>query len=151
MGYLSLALWILLCEGVGVVSGIFTARAIPDWYRSLRKPSFNPPNWVFGPVWTALYLMMAIAAWIVSAGSNPTFALVLFIVQLGLNFLWSMLFFGAKRPGLAFTEVVLLWAMIVATTVAFFSVDVRAGWLMVPYVLWCTFAAVLNGAIVRLN
>ena len=148
---MSLAIWILLCEGVGIVSGLLTARAVDGWYRTLRKPSFNPPNWVFGPVWTLLYLLMAVAAWMVWRGERPELPIALFVIQLALNFFWSLLFFGAKRPALAFAEILLLWSAIFGTTTAFFAVNAVAGWLMVPYLLWCTFAAALNGAIVRLN
>ena len=151
MSILSLVLWIVLCQGVGIVSGLFTVRAIPTWYKTLNKPSFNPPNWVFGPVWTILYLMMAVAAWIVSESPHPVLGISLFLIQLALNFLWSLIFFGAKRLGLAFTEILFLWTAIASTTLSFFAVDSRAGLLMVPYLLWCTFAAVLNGAIAKLN
>lgn len=134
-----------------MVSGFFTARAIPGWYRELRKPSFNPPNWIFGPVWTLLYFMMGVAAWMVSQTPSPVLPLALFLIQLTLNFFWSLIFFGAKRPGLALTEIFFLWSAILLTMLSFFSVDARAGWLMLPYLLWCSFATLLNREIVRLN
>ena len=129
--------------------------ARPDeWYRALHKPWFNPPGWVFGPVWTLLYASMAVAAWMLwrrrgfRAARIP---LMLFALQLVLNAAWTPLFFGLHRPGLAFAEIVLLWLAIAATVAAFFR-DVRwAGWLMTPYLAWVSFAAVLNFALWRMN
>jgi tryptophan-rich sensory protein len=136
------------------VGGLVTSGSVHSWYPILVKPSWNPPSWVFGPVWTALYTMMAVAAWLVCrragwGGAKP--ALVLFAVQLVLNAAWSPLFFGWHRIGLAFVDIVLLWAAIVATTVAFWRVTTLAGWLFVPYLAWVSFAAVLNFVIWRMN
>lgn len=124
------------------------------WYAELSKPAWNPPGWVFGPVWTALYAMMAVAAWLVwqrggwRAQRGP---LTLYVVQWALNALWTPLFFGLQRPGLAFAELLILLAAIGATVVAFRRVRPAAAWLLVPYALWGIFAAILNGTIWRLN
>jgi len=124
------------------------------WYASLVKPSWNPPNAIFGPVWTALYVFMGVAAWLVwrkVSFSGASAALILFIVQLALNALWSYLFFGQHRPGLAFIDIIALWAAILVVAALFWRVDRRAGGLMVPYVVWVTFASYLNFVLWRLN
>ena len=125
-----------------------------DWYAALHKPSWNPPPWVFGPAWTFLYITMAVAAWLVwreGGWKAQRRALGLFIVQWFLNALWTPLFFGAHRPGVAFGEIVLLWLAIAATLVAFWRVKKAAGLLLVPYLAWVSFAAALNFTIWRLN
>ena len=139
---------------VGGLSGLVTAQGVQEWYPTLVKPSFNPPSWVFGPVWTLLYLMMGIAAFLVwqkgwESEAVKT-ALAFFAIQLILNGLWSILFFGMRAPGLALAEILLLWASIGLTTVLFWRVTPVAGMLL-PYQAWVTFAAVLNGAIWVLN
>jgi len=140
---------------VGGLSGFATARGVQVWYPTLVKPSFNPPSWVFGPVWTVLYVMMGISAFLVwQKGWNHRAvraALILFTIQLVLNGLWSVLFFGVQSPGLAFLEILILWAFIAGTTVQFWRVDPLAGTLLLPYAAWVSFAAVLNGAIWMLN
>jgi tryptophan-rich sensory protein len=149
-----LILFLVVCFAVSGISGIVTADSVGGWYAGLNKPSFNPPNWIFAPVWTALYAMMAIAAWRVwrVAGlENAVGALTLFGVQLLLNFLWSMIFFGAHSLGYALAEIVILLVAIVATLLAFWRHDRIAGWLFVPYAAWVSFATVLNAAIWRLN
>jgi translocator protein len=126
----------------------------PQWYAELRTPPWSPPAWVFGPVWTALYSMMAVAAWLVwraNGFGGTRLALSVFLVQLGLNAAWSGLFFGLQRPGLAFAEIVVLWWAILATLVLFWKHNRVAGWLLVPYLAWVTFAAALNYSIWRLN
>ena len=132
--------------------GIF---AMPgEWYASLRKPSWNPPGWIFGPVWTALYAMMAVAAWLVwrrGGFAAQRRALTMFLVQLALNAAWTPLFFGLHWPGVAFAEIVLLWLAIGATLFAFRPVSRVAAWLLVPYLAWVSFAAVLNFELWRLN
>jgi tryptophan-rich sensory protein len=127
---------------------------VSGWYAEIAKPSWTPPGWLFGPVWTVLYVMMAAAAWLVwrTAGwpaARP--ALILFGVQLLLNAAWTPIFFGLHRPGLAFAEILALWAAIGATLVAFWRVFPAAALLLVPYWLWVSFASVLNCAIWRLN
>jgi tryptophan-rich sensory protein len=147
--------WIGLAIFVGICLGaIATTPEIEGWYKTIEKPSWNPPDYIFGPVWTTLYVMMAVAAWMVwkqdgfKAAAAP---LTLFVVQLGLNVAWSWIFFGMHQPGWAFVEIVILWLAIVAMTIAFFRRSKVAGGLMVPYLAWVSFASVLNFTIWRLN
>lgn len=145
---------VVLCFAASGLGGLFTAASVRDWYPALAKPSFTPPSAVFGPVWTVLYLMMAVAAWLVWRGrglSRAALPLGLFAVQLALNVAWSALFFGLRRPGAGFVDIVALWAAIVATTVAFWPVSRAAGALMLPYLAWVSFAGVLNWSIWRMN
>ena len=142
------------CYGAAAVGGLFTARAVADWYPTLAKPSWTPPSWVFGPVWTVLYGMMALAAWLVwlRRGRRPWgAAVVVFVVQLVLNAAWSPLFFGLHRPGIAFVDIAALWAALAVTVWLFFRVRWAAGVLLAPYLLWVSFAGALNFAIWRLN
>lgn len=151
---LGLMVFVFLCFGVAALGSIATAPNIPNWYAGLVKPSWTPPNWIFGPVWSALYFCMAVAAWLVWQRGGLLRArapLILFGVQLGLNLLWSWIFFGLKMPGVAFLEVVLLWAAIAATILAFWQRSTTAAILMTPYLIWVTFAGALNSAIWRLN
>ena len=137
--------------GLGVAA---TSTSVGGWYQTLAKPSWNPPAWLFGPVWSALYLMMAVAAWLVWRGHGwkaARSALIWFGVQLAFNVLWSFLFFGMQRPGLAFAEIIALWLSIVATCFAFQGKSVTAAWLLAPYLAWTSFAVLLNFAIWRLN
>ena len=140
---------------VGGLSGFATSRGVDTWYPTLIKPSFNPPAWVFGPTWTVLYILMGVAlvlVWRQGLGKpGVRLALALFAVQLVLNALWSILFFGLQSPEWAFAEIILLWLAIVATLWAFRSVTPAAGWFLVPYLAWVSFAAVLNGSIWILN
>lgn len=146
-----LAGWVVLCF-LAPALGAFTG---PDgWYASLHKPSWNPPGWVFGPVWTLLYTMMAVAAWLVwrrGGLRQQRWPLSLFLAQLVLNAAWTPLFFGLHRPGLALVDIVLLWLALVATITAFRRVHRGAGWLLVPYLAWVSFAAVLNFVLWRMN
>jgi len=154
MRALTLVLLIVLCQAIGLLGARWTAPEIPVWYRVLRKPSFNPPSWIFGPVWTLLYVLMAVAAWritLLPASPLRTAALALFAVQFALNLLWSWIFFRRHRIAAALAELVLLWMVIAATAFAFARIDPPAAWLMVPYLAWTTFAALLNAAIVRGN
>jgi tryptophan-rich sensory protein len=140
---------------IGGLSGFATARGVDTWYPTLAKPSFNPPAWVFGPTWTVLYILMGVALFLVWRQGLDTpgvkLALTLFAVQLALNGLWSILFFGMQSPAWAFAEILLLWLAIVATLWAFWRLMPVAGWLLVPYLAWVSFAAVLNGSIWILN
>ena len=140
---------------VGGLSGFATARGVDGWYPTLAKPPFNPPAWVFGPTWTVLYILMGVALFLVWRRGLDTsgvkLALVVFAVQLALNALWSILFFGMQSPAWAFAEILLLWLAIVATLWAFWRLSPVAGGLLVPYLAWVSFAAVLNGAIWILN
>ncbi len=140
---------------VGGLSGFATAGGVDTWYPTLAKPSFNPPAWVFGPTWTVLYILMGVALFLVwrQGPSTPgvRLALTVFAVQLILNGLWSIIFFGMQSPGWAFAEIILLWLAIVATLWSFWRRTPAAGWLLVPYLVWVSFAAVLNGSIWILN
>ena len=145
---------LVICFGAAGLGSALTTPSISGWYSALRKPSWTPPNWLFGPVWSALYLAMAIAAWLVwrRAGvSSAKIALTLFVLQLVLNVGWSAIFFTLHTPGFAFAEIVLLWLLILATAASFWPVSQAAGWLMVPYLCWVGFAAALNYAVWRLN
>lgn len=122
-----------------------------DWYRGLAKPAWTPPGWVFGPAWTLLYMLMATAAWRVWKRVGWTLPLRCWLVQLALNAAWTPIFFGLQQPAWAFAEIVLLWLAIAATLRQFLTIDRAAGWLLVPYLLWVTFASALNFAIWRLN
>lgn len=139
---------------VGFVSGFATASSVDGWYATIVKPSFNPPNWIFAPVWTTLYILMGIASYLVwkqPATTQRNNALRLYGVQLFLNFWWSMLFFGLQSPGWAMIEIILLLASILATMLAFRKQSVLASWLLLPYLLWVSFATALNVAIWQLN
>lgn len=143
---------ILLCLAVGALGGYVTVGAIDTWYRPLAKPDWTPPDWLFGPVWTALYVMMAIAAWLVWRTQDRIGpAMVLFFSQLALNFAWSFLFFGARSPWLGVVDIAFLWVAVLLTMVVFFSKSRIAGWLFVPYLMWVSFAAALNVAVWQLN
>lgn len=144
----------LICFGASAIGAIFTTPSIDGWYATLNRPSYAPPNWIFGPVWTLLYAMMAVAVWMVWKTEVTRFrrvSLVLFLVQLILNVLWSGLFFGLQNPFLAFWEILLLWGLILATTISFSRVSKPASGLMIPYLLWVSFAAVLNYGFWTLN
>ncbi len=143
-----------ICFAVAGLGAYWTTEAIPTWYATLRKPSWNPPNWVFGPVWSILYAMMAVSAWLVwrrAEFEGARVALAVFAVQLALNLGWSGVFFRLKQPGWAFAEIVLLWLVIAATIVRFRRISATAASLLVPYLLWVSFATALNAAIWRLN
>jgi len=152
---LTLAILLGLAYAAGAVGSVFTARSVGTWYQDLAKPSWTPPGWVFGPVWTLLYTMMGLAAWLVwlrgTSARTAEGPLAAWGVQLVLNAVWSALFFGLRRPDLALAELAALWCVVLATTVLFWCRSRAAGWLMVPYVLWTTFAGALNFAIWRLN
>lgn len=146
-----LAGWLLLTFAAAALGGLFMPG---EWYSRLQKPVWNPPNWIFGPVWTALYIAMAVAAWLVWRHGGWTAqrpALGWFLVQLGLNALWTPLFFGLRNPGLAFAEIVLLWLAILATLRAFWVAHRLAGALLLPYLAWVSFAAALNYTLWQLN
>ncbi len=154
MRWISLIGWILLCYAVAGVSGASTASAVDGWYRTLVRPSFAPPNWVFGPVWTLLYTMMAVAVWrvwVLPASGLRTLGIMLFLVQLALNFGWTWIFFGQHRIGAALVEIVALWLAIAATMVTFGRISPLATWLLAPYLVWVTFATALNVGFYRLN
>lgn len=141
--------------GAAAIGSVFTSRSIPDWYETLISPSFAPPNWVFAPVWTILYALMAVAFFLVwRQGLRDGFsrlAIGAFVVQLALNALWSYLFFGAQNIGLALVEICFLWFAILLTAALFWKLNRVSAWLLLPYLLWVTFAAVLNFSFFLLN
>ena len=149
--FFALAGWVLLCFAAAAMGGLFMPG---EWYASLKKPLWNPPGWIFGPVWSALYMMMAVAAWLVwrqGGWDKQRKPLLLFLAQLALNAFWTPLFFGLHWTGVAFAEILLLWVAIAWTITAFRPVHRVAAWLLVPYLAWVSFAAVLNGTLWRLN
>jgi benzodiazapine receptor len=148
---------VLLCEAAGATGSIYTYDSVRDWYPMLEKPSFTPPSWVFGPVWTMLYAMMGVSLYLASQCRTEEnhdlwqASRVLFGIQLVLNVLWSYVFFGRRSAGWALVEILFLWVAIVATTWAFSKISRTAGLLLLPYLLWTSFAVVLNHSIWRLN
>lgn len=146
---------IIICQLAGFIGSLFTSPAIPTWYETLRKPSFNPPNWLFSPVWITLFLLMGISLFLVwKKGMKERIVKVglsLFAIQLMLNILWSILFFGLKSPLLAFIEIIILWFAILLTILKFFKISKPAGLLLLPYILWVSFAAFLNFFLWNLN
>jgi benzodiazapine receptor len=151
---IKLIIAILLPMVIGGLSGFLTANSINDWYTTLQQPSFNPPNWVFGPVWTTLYLIMGISLyriWILPVSAERNFAIVVFFGQMILNFFWSLIFFRWHLIGAALAEIILMWVMIATMIHLFKKLDKVAGIMNVPYLLWVTFASVLNAAYFVLN
>ncbi len=142
-------------ELAGIIGSVFTAPAIAGWYATIVKPELNPPAWVFGPVWTTLFALMGVAAFLIWKQGlerrDVRIALGIFVGQLALNTLWSILFFGLQNPGAAFIEIVILWFAILATIVAFARISRPAAWLLAPYILWVSFASYLNFSIWMLN
>lgn len=154
MRWVALIAWLAVCFGVAAVGGRFTTPEIATWYGTLQRPAIAPPNWLFGPVWTLLYALMAVAAWRIAlseASTGRTIALGMFIVQLALNLAWSWIFFRLHAIGAALAEIVVLWAAIGVTTILFSRITATAGWLMAPYWAWVSFAVLLNTGFWRLN
>jgi len=155
MQIVKLIISILVCQAAGAVGSVFTRSSIPDWYAFLNKPSFNPPNWVFAPVWSALYSCMGIAMFLLwmKAGqdSRAKPALWIFFLQLALNSAWSIVFFGMRSPGGALAVIIALWFAIFLTIWKFSAISRPAAVLLTPYILWVSFAAILNLFIVILN
>ncbi len=152
---LKLIFAILFCELVGLSATPFTISSIPTWYQTLNKPFFSPPNWVFAPVWTTLYFLMWISLFLIwqkgLKKDEVRNGILLFFLQLFLNFLWSLLFFGLHLPALAFIDIVLLWLSIILCIKTFYLINKIASYLLLPYILWVSFAGLLNLAIVILN
>ena len=152
---LKLVISIIICLGAGFIGSFFTTPAIPTWYAILKRPPFAPPNWLFAPVWTTLFVLMGISAFLVwRRGLNDPqvkIALGIFIVQLILNALWSVMFFGLRSPLAGLIDIAILWIAILLTILNFFKISTAAGLLLIPYILWVSFAAVLNFSIWRLN
>lgn len=159
---LKLAASVVVCLLAGTIGSLFTAPAIPGWYASLIKPEIAPPDWLFAPVWTGLFILMGISAWLVwqkldarrvdrKRKNEIKFALWIFAAQLALNILWSVIFFGLQNPGVAFVEIIILWLLILATILKFQKISRLAAWLLAPYIIWVTFAAYLNYFLWMLN
>jgi benzodiazapine receptor len=149
---LRLLVSLAVCLGAACLGAFITMPSLRPWYANLNKPTWSPPNWLFGPVWTILYVAMAVAAWMVWQKSGlMERPMKLFVLQLSLNAAWSVIFFGLRSPGAAFAEIVALWLAILATLVEFWKVAPAAGWLFVPYLAWVCYAAALNLSIFRLN
>lgn len=151
-----IAIALVICLMVGYSASVVTRPSVETWYPTLIKPPFNPPNWIFMPVWTLLYILMAVAAGMVwdkikEQQETVKMALGFFIIQLTLNAIWSYLFFELKNPMLALIEIVLLWLMIYETYLKFIKINKMAGYLLIPYMVWVAFAAVLNASIWWLN
>ncbi len=150
-----LCVFVGICELVGIIGAVFTTPSIPTWYATLVKPALQPPSWIFGPVWTILYFLMGVAAFLIWERRNTQkgvgVPLVLFGIQLTLNFVWSFLFFNAHALGLAVAEIAFLWLSIAACIVTFAKISKPAAALLIPYILWVSFASYLNYAIYRLN
>ncbi len=152
---LKLVLSIIICQLAGFIGSLFTTPAIPMWYAILNKPSFTPPNSIFAPVWTTLFFLMGISLFLIWRMQEPKryirIAIIFFFIQLALNILWSFLFFGLKSPFAGLIEIIILWIAIFLTIVSFYGISKAAALLLVPYILWVSFAIVLNFYLWRLN
>lgn len=152
---IKVAVAVVISNLAGAIGSLFTFSVIPNWYAGLVKPSLNPPNWLFGPVWTTLYVLMGVAAGMVwSKGLESRgvkLALAVFIIQLILNSLWSVIFFGWHQLGLALVEIILLWVVILINIILFYRISPIAGYLLLPYIFWVSFATYLNYSLWRLN
>jgi tryptophan-rich sensory protein len=146
---------VVCCELIGILGSVFTLSAISTWYSTLRKPFFAPPNWIFGPVWTLLYFLMGISFYLIwqqrSQNKKVRMAEISFLVQLGLNFIWTPIFFGLRSPLLGLIVIVIMWTIIVVTIQKFYQLSKWSAYLLIPYLVWVSFASVLNATIVILN
>lgn len=152
--FAKLIISLVICQLAGIIGSIFTAKSVSTWYLTLNKPSFNPPNWLFGPVWISLYFLMGVALfliWSLDRARDKRKALILFIAQLIFNALWSIAFFGLKSPLFGLIVIIVLWVLILLTIIKFFKISKPAAWLLIPYILWTSFAAILNLSIFLLN
>jgi translocator protein len=152
--FLKLLASIALPLVLGAIAGLFTADAVPEWYAGLNKPSFNPPNWLFGPVWTSLYILMGISLFLIwkqNPGKERNWAILVFLIQLVLNFAWSFIFFYFNMIGLALLEIILLWLCIILMLVMFYKLNKIASFINIPYLLWVSFATILNTGYFILN
>jgi tryptophan-rich sensory protein len=164
--FFKLIIAIVVCEFTGIVGSVFTMPSIPKWYAGLVKPALNPPTWAFGPVWTILFVLMGISVFLVYIKDEKTvlneaegqqlkskkkIAIVIFAVQLVLNMLWSIIFFGLHNPAGAFVDIIFLWLAVLATIFVFYKISKPTAWLLMPYIFWVSFAAYLDYAILMLN
>lgn len=140
---------------IGGSAGFFTATGVESWYQTIQKPSWNPPSWIFAPVWTTLYVLMGIALFLIWKSAAPDTlkktAIGLFALQLTLNFFWSFIFFKLEQPGWALAEIIVMWIFILLTIFSFAKINTTAAWLLVPYISWVSFATILNYTIWKLN
>ena len=153
--WIKLIISLLVPQIIGFVGALFTTDSVKTWYVTIIKPTFNPPNWIFGPVWTLLFVLMGIGLYLVwSKGLNVNgvkLAIIIFAIQLALNLIWSILFFGLHNPLAALIEIFVLWVSILLMIIFFWQVSPIAAYLQIPYLLWVTFATILNFSIVLLN
>ena len=154
-GGVKLAASILICLTAGLIGAVFTIDSVQTWYKTIEKPSYSPPNWVFGPVWTILYVLMGVSAYLIWVKGlekkEVRTALMFFALQLTLNALWSILFFGMRNPFYGLIEIVFLWAAIAITIQKFYKISRTAAYLQIPYICWVSYAAFLNYGIWRMN
>ncbi|MBU4082342.1 tryptophan-rich sensory protein [Patescibacteria group bacterium] len=155
MNYKRLIISLALPQLAGIVGSLFTTSAIPTWYATLQRPSFSPPNWIFGPAWITLYILMGISVYLIwqKVEKNKTArnAMWLFWIHLFFNAIWSIIFFGLQNPGLAFVNIIIIWLLIIALMIKFWKINRWATYLLIPYLLWVSFASVLNYFIWYLN
>lgn len=152
--FFKLIISILICQSAGIIGSFFTVSSLGSWYQTINKPSFNPPGYLFGPVWITLYLLMGISLYLVwskKGNAEIKIPLIIFFAQLFFNTIWSVLFFGFQSPVLALTDIIILLVLIIMTIISFYRVSKPAAFLMIPYILWVSFATVLNYYIVKLN
>ena len=146
---------IIICQSAGIIGSLFTTPSISTWYDTIQKPTFTPPNWVFGPVWITLFTLMGISLYLVwekgLRNKNVKSSLFVFFIQLALNSLWSILFFGLQSPFYAFVEIIILWAAIAVTIIKFYKISRKAGLILVPYIIWVSVALMLNYYVWVLN
>ncbi len=154
MNWFKLIISIVVCQFAGIIGTIFTRKNITIWFSNLNKPEFNPPDWVFAPVWITLYFLMGISFYLIwNNVNNPATktAIIIFIFQLVLNSLWTIIFFGLKSPGIAFLEIIVLWIFILICIIQFYPISITASVLLIPYLIWVSFASILNYSIWKLN
>lgn len=155
INWLWLFAMVLICQTAGIIGSVFTFSAIPEWYRDLVKPTFSPPNWLFAPVWTILYTLMGISVYLVQSSAKKSrlakMASVIFWIQLVINSLWSIVFFGMRDIGLALIVIILLLTLVTFLTIKFKDINKTASLLLLPYLIWISFAAILNFSLWTLN
>lgn len=154
VNFFKLVISLIICQLAGFIGSLFTAPAIPIWYASLKKPSFTPPSWLFSPVWIFLFVLMGLTLyilWQAYSKKEARIALLFFTLQLILNMLWSVIFFGLKSPMWAFIEILILWLAIFLTIWKSLKISKAAGYLLLAYIIWVSFAAILNYSIWKLN
>ena len=149
--WIKLIIAILICQAAGIIGSLFTFQSIPTWYATLNKPSFSPPNWLFGPAWITLYTLMGISLYLVWEKGFSRKALYAFSIQLVLNALWSVIFFGFKLLSYAFAEIIVLWISIAFTIFAFYKISKKAAYILIPYIAWVSIASILNYYVWILN